>query len=138
MSAAKPSTRKAMKQLQENASLKKNLKGKKITKKMIEKLIEKNENIKKKEKKEEKEWITNDNVNSEDKFKYWKELAQEREVVWEEMLKENLQLKEKVETLEDKIDLMKAEIQHLQKLAEEGIKLATVLEECGLEIKTSE
>ena len=64
---------------------------------------------------------------------YWKELAQERQIVLDKSLKENIQLKEKVESLEDEVDLLRAEIEHLRELSQQGLKLAAFLEECGID-----
>jgi len=88
MSSAKSPARKAMKQLQANSAVKRSLKNKNVIQKMIENMVEKK--VDKKEKaEEEKDWLTRDDINSVDKYNYWKEVAQEREIVLEKTLKEN-------------------------------------------------
>lgn len=115
-----------MRQLQSNIILKrKTQNNKKSLEKRIEKRTNKGQDI--------KDWLTCDNINSPGYMDYWKELAQERQIVLDKSLKENIQLKEKVESLEDEVDLLRAEIEHLRELSQQGLKLAAFLEECGID-----
>ena len=81
-------------------------------------------------------WMTQkDSIDSD--LKYWKTLAKERQKALEITLNENKQLSEDNQRLtqeleECKLDneLLVQENQHLSRLAEEGVKLKQLLDEC--------
>lgn len=70
------------------------------------------------------EWMTAPKVDDVD---YWKELAEQRRAALEETLTEN-------EKLHDELELVKAENDHLKKLADRAVALEQMLDELGYEV----